>query len=161
MIQNLLHFDRLTVYDGSGFGAFGVECASAIRANISKMDGLHSVCILFTNTGSAMPFMANLATASIAWAVVGAIRFYRNLGRGCRGTEKTFFGGSLLITQFRFETGNLFLEIVDLLLFVKAFFAIGYGRLFCDLFHLAWLLSECGPYKLEQQRQQHRKKNIF
>ena len=38
--------------------------------------------------------------------------------------------------QLALEGGNCFFEIVDLLLFVKAFFAICHGRLFCDLFNL-------------------------
>ena len=32
--------------------------------------------------------------------------------------------------------GNFLFEVVDLLLFTKAFFAICHGRLFCDLFNL-------------------------
>ena len=50
--------------------------------------------------------------------------------------RKPFFGCSFLITQLALEGGNFFLEVVDLLLFAKAFFAICHGRLFRDLFNL-------------------------
>ena len=66
MIHHLVYLNWLTIYHGSGSYTFVFKDASAIRTGVTDADFLYFVGILFTDTGSAMTFMAYFAAAVIA-----------------------------------------------------------------------------------------------
>ena len=113
---------RMTLHDESLGVAFVHERRAALRAEYPYGRN-HGAGVLPLNEIGTWPSSSEVSRArpfGFASLFVWLIRFERNLGRGCGGPEKPFLGFSFLIVKLLLEALILFLQGIDLSLFLQA-----------------------------------------